>query len=168
MTPSIVVRRDVYEALGGFDSRLICTEDWEMWVRIAAQYQIWYEVEPLALYRIHLDSNTGRHISSGAERHYTRQAIDIMKSYLPDEIAENVASEARKNYALGALDMAYTLLTERNISGAITQIKAAFKFSHALRVVWHFLRILVGTLIFWSQQIVTNRTNTVSPKTNGR
>ena len=35
MTPSIVVRRDVYEALGGFDDRLRCSEDWEMWVRIA-------------------------------------------------------------------------------------------------------------------------------------
>ena len=26
----------VYERLGGFDDRLPCSEDWEMWVRIAA------------------------------------------------------------------------------------------------------------------------------------
>src|SRR5512143_2035432 len=65
MTPSIVVRREVYERLGGFDSRLICSEDWEMWVRIASQYPVWYEVEPLAAYRMHSASNTGRHIRNG-------------------------------------------------------------------------------------------------------
>ena len=41
MTPSIVVRRSVYERLGSFDRRLVCAEDWEMWVRIAAHYPIW-------------------------------------------------------------------------------------------------------------------------------
>ena len=38
MTPSIAVRRAVYERLGGFDRRLACAEDWEMWVRIAAAF----------------------------------------------------------------------------------------------------------------------------------
>lgn len=33
MTPSIAVRRSTYEQLGGFDKRLECSEDWEMWVR---------------------------------------------------------------------------------------------------------------------------------------
>ena len=33
MTPSIAVRRRVYERLGGFDKRLKCSEDWEMWVQ---------------------------------------------------------------------------------------------------------------------------------------
>ena len=42
MTPSMVVRREVYERLGGFDDRLPCSEDWEMWVRIAAHYPIGY------------------------------------------------------------------------------------------------------------------------------
>ncbi|KAB2832306.1 MAG: glycosyltransferase, partial [Candidatus Brocadia sp.] len=86
MTPSIVVRREVYETLGGFDRRLICSEDWEMWVRIAAHYPVWYEVEPLAVYRMHLDSNTGRHIRTGEDMRYTREAINMFTAYLPDEI----------------------------------------------------------------------------------
>lgn len=36
--PSMVVRRDVYERLGGFDRRIRqYGEDWEMWVRIACE-----------------------------------------------------------------------------------------------------------------------------------
>ena len=80
MTPSIVVRRDVYEALGGFDDRLRCSEDWEMWVRIAARYPVWYETEPLALYRMHANSNTGRHVRTAEDIRYTREAIDLFEA----------------------------------------------------------------------------------------
>ena len=59
--PTIVVRRSVYERIGGFDSRAgLMGEDWEMWVRIAAHFPVWYEPEPLALYRIHDSSITAR------------------------------------------------------------------------------------------------------------
>jgi glycosyltransferase involved in cell wall biosynthesis len=51
-TSSVVVRRSVYEKVGGFDSRFLCScEDWEMWVRIAANYPMSYEPAPLAKYR---------------------------------------------------------------------------------------------------------------------
>ena len=43
MTPCIVVRRSVYEQLGGFDDRLACAEDWEMWVRVASHFPVYYE-----------------------------------------------------------------------------------------------------------------------------
>ena len=37
--PTIVVRRSVYEAIGGFDPRAgLVGEDWEMWVRIAGHF----------------------------------------------------------------------------------------------------------------------------------
>jgi glycosyltransferase involved in cell wall biosynthesis len=67
MTPSIVVRRDVYAALGTFDPRLKCAEDWEMWVRIAAHYPIWHDPAVLANYRMHENSNTGRNIRSARD-----------------------------------------------------------------------------------------------------
>ena len=35
-------------------------EDWEMWVRIAAHHPVWYEPEPLAVYRKHGISLSGR------------------------------------------------------------------------------------------------------------
>ncbi|MCI0636075.1 MAG: glycosyltransferase, partial [Actinobacteria bacterium] len=65
-TPCMVVRRAVYEQLGGFDPSLDgYGEDWEMWVRIAARHAVWYEPEPLAVYRVRSSSLTGQLLHTG-------------------------------------------------------------------------------------------------------
>ena len=151
MTPSIVVRRKVYEAVGGFDARLVCSEDWEMWVRIAARYPIWYEVEPLALYRMHFDSNTGRHISTGEDISYTCKAIDIFKQYLPDELAGRVSRTAKETYALSALDMANTMLSRGNSIAVAAQIRAALGCSLSLKVMRKLCSLLTSFSISWAR-----------------
>ncbi len=99
-TPSIVVRREVYESIGGFDQRLRFTEDWEMWTRVAAHYPIWYEVEPLALYRQRPASLTQLSQNNADIIRQTYEAIDIFQSYLPEEII----CKARKKNAIYFLD----------------------------------------------------------------
>jgi hypothetical protein len=145
MTPSIVVRRQVYERLGGFDSRLVCAEDWEMWVRIAAHYPIWYEVEPLALYRMHSNSNTGRHVRSGEDITYTCQAIDIFQAYLPPEQAGRLAAQARQTYALSALEMAHSLFARDDIAAGMAQVRAALACSRTWPVLRGLVRLAVGS-----------------------
>lgn len=144
MTPSIVVRRDVYEALGGFDRRLLCSEDWEMWVRIAAQYSFWYETTPLAVYRMHANSNTGRHVLSAEDMRYTFEAIEIFKTYLPAANAETLTHRAKKTYALAAIRMARTLLGRGESQGARAQLREALRMSRSPAVmaalVWSVLR----------------------------
>ena len=154
MTPSIVVRRDAYEQLGGFDSRLICSEDWEMWVRIAAHYPIWYEVEPLAAYRMHFNSNTGRHIRSGEDMKYTRKAIEIFQDYLPENIANKIASQARQTYAISSLEMAYSMLTKPDLVATFAQIREAIQFSRSLKVILYLARILMQAVIYWVRRII--------------
>jgi len=143
MTPSIVVLREIYERLGGFDSRLICAEDWEMWVRIAARYPIWYETEPLAIYRMHADSNTGRHIATGAERRYTRIAIEVFKEHLPLAIADSATKSARRTYALATLESLAPLIQRRDWAALRTQANEAFCFDHSLPVILRFLRLMI-------------------------
>jgi glycosyltransferase involved in cell wall biosynthesis len=65
-TPSAVVARRTYESLGGFRTDLKLALDWEMWVRIAARFPVWYEPRPLAAYRRHADNETSRLHASGA------------------------------------------------------------------------------------------------------
>ena len=134
MTPSIVVRREAYERLGGFDSRLICTEDWEMWVRIAAQYPIWYETKPLAAYRMHSASNTGRHVRNADDIRYTRMAIEIFKSYLPEDKADQISKKARETYAFSALDTAYSMFLKSDFSAMLAQGREAIYLSRSPKV----------------------------------
>lgn len=46
-TPTVVVRRDLLDAVGGFDERLRRFQDWDLWVRLAAITEFTYVPEPL-------------------------------------------------------------------------------------------------------------------------
>lgn len=55
---SVMLRREVFEAAGGFDEdrRLIATEDYDLWLRVAEQGPMAYLDEPLTFYAVHGDS----------------------------------------------------------------------------------------------------------------
>ncbi len=140
MTPSIVVRRRAYETLGAFDDRLVCAEDWEMWVRVAAHFPVWYEAEPLAAYRMHADSNTGRHTRSAEDIRYTRMAIDLFTPYLPPARAKEIARRARATYALAAIRNARALWHAGDREGANAQLREALALSRS----WRVMRATLG------------------------
>ncbi|MBW4603171.1 MAG: glycosyltransferase family 2 protein [Calothrix sp. FI2-JRJ7] len=140
-TPSIVVRRHVYERLGGFDRRMFCwAEDWEMWVRIAASYPIWYEVEPLALYRHSSSSLTGRFVRTGKNVQDIRTAISAMQQYLPSDCVY-MTQKSLNGYGSLALGMASQFVNKGDMYGAINQIRQAFLCSFSLKMVFYTLWI---------------------------
>lgn len=150
-TPSIVVRREVYEKLGGFDSRLFSTaEDWEMWVRISANYPVWYEVEPLAAYRVHSKSITKRSVQNHKYVQQLYESINIFQSYLPKEIPNKIYRKAKQNCAFFALGTADALLDEGEWQQAIAQIQFALKVRPSFRVIRSAGRLLLvdGTRLF--------------------
>lgn len=51
--PAAVIRRTYVEKCGGFDETLTCLEDWELFLRIAAEYEIGYVDEALVDSDIH-------------------------------------------------------------------------------------------------------------------
>lgn len=146
MTPSIAVRRSAYVALGGFDQRLVCSEDWEMWVRIAARYPVWYEPRPLAKYRMHLQSNTGRHVRTGDDMAYTRQAIDIFANYLPPATRQAVIPAAKRTYARASLGMADRMLRLGDMPAARAQLWQAIRLDASPAIVWPAIKIMARTL----------------------
>jgi hypothetical protein len=161
-TPSIVVRRDVYEKLGMFDRRLAWTEDWEMWVRIAAHYAVWYEVEPLARYRMHADSNTGRYMRTGENLRDVRRAIAIIQSHLPAPVAAEVSRRSRDHCALNTLlYRAPEFLEAGDLRTAMIQAWGALRCSHSRTVVrplmslaWRMARLGIGATF---QRLITRR-----------
>lgn len=50
---SVMIRRQLFEQLGGFCTLLNGTEDWDLWLRIAERHSIDFVGEPLVRYRLH-------------------------------------------------------------------------------------------------------------------
>jgi glycosyltransferase involved in cell wall biosynthesis len=81
--PAAIVRREAYEKLGGFRPDLRYALDWEMWVRIAAAHEVWYEPRVLANYRRHRGTETTRLRATDQTTADTMCAIDVISSHLP-------------------------------------------------------------------------------------
>jgi glycosyltransferase involved in cell wall biosynthesis len=132
--PSIVVRRQAYEDLGGFDSRLPHTADWDMWKRIASSYPIWYEPAVLASYRVHSKSDTSRLMRTGANIQDIRRSIEFSRAYLPGADAERLTSLARVACANYAVATAKQMLRRGDISAAVAQSREALRTSCSVRL----------------------------------
>jgi glycosyltransferase involved in cell wall biosynthesis len=102
-TPAVVVARRTYEALGGYRPELQLALDWEMWVRIAAAFPVWYEPRPLAAYRRHSENETTRLINSGAAWPDLARAIQINAHSLPEEIRGATLAASVRWYASSAI-----------------------------------------------------------------
>ncbi len=104
-----------------------------MWVRIAAHYAIWHEPTALAFYRMHDESNTGRHLRSAEDLAYTRKAIDMFAAYLPPDARNRVVGEAKHTYALSCLDRAKVLGRDGHFEAMRAHLREATRFDHSVR-----------------------------------
>lgn len=145
-TPSIVVKRQVYEAIGGFHPDLFHAGDWEMWKRVASYYPVWYEPQPLACYRTHASSHTSSLVRSGANIANTRRAIAISESYLPVPLRDSVTVQAKEFYALYAFESACWQLMRRDPQAAIAQLREALKCSHSPQTLIQMINF-VGAIV---------------------
>jgi glycosyltransferase involved in cell wall biosynthesis len=159
--PAMVVRREVYERLGGFDQRIAhYGEDWEMWVRIAAQYPVWYEVEPLALYRVHSASLTGSTIRTGENGRDLRQVIEINRSHLPEEHAQAWSDQALSNFAFACLRRARRMADAGDEQGSRAQAREALRTVRSFPVMAQAGR-LFALLLWRALRRPRSRTSTV-------
>jgi glycosyltransferase involved in cell wall biosynthesis len=143
-TPCMVVRRAVYERLRGFDSRLSHCEDWEMWTRIASAYSVYYEPEPLALYRVHERSSSAKSRSSGENVVDLRRAIEINRDVLPDDETEKLTAQALEDTAATAIRRACRMIRAGDEDTARAQVRQALRVSRAPSVLeWLVLYWLV-------------------------
>ena len=134
MFPSMVVKRDTYQRVGGFHPALFHAADWDMWKRVALAGPVWYEPAPLAMYRLHAQSDTSALMRSGANIADARAAIEVARRYLPVPIREDLTKKARLYHARYALELAEEMLTRRSWRSAAAQIREAFRCSSSLPI----------------------------------
>ncbi|HEX8581595.1 MAG TPA: glycosyltransferase family A protein [Acidimicrobiales bacterium] len=133
--PAMVVRREVYEEVGGFDQRIPSYgEDWEMWTRIAAHRPVWYETATLACYRVHTRSLSGRTLRTGQNMRDIRLVIDLNRDLMPADRAAELTRRSRENNALGAVRRALRLYDGGDVEGATAQVREALATSRSPRV----------------------------------
>jgi glycosyltransferase involved in cell wall biosynthesis len=101
----ITVKREVYEKLGGFYG-VTYGEDWEMWVRIAAHYDVAYTPEILAEYRTHRNSISHKAYLSARHVGDMRWVINAIQKWLPENVRKELHKKSSKNYAEYAIEIA--------------------------------------------------------------
>ena len=112
-TPSMVVKRVVYETIGCFDRRLDCMEDWEMWTRIANNYPIATSNKVLSGYRSHQVNTTYKALIDGTSLLEYQLIYDLVDTYIQPKIKQTFSNSRNKAQA------AYWLLSYRYIKNQL-------------------------------------------------
>jgi glycosyltransferase involved in cell wall biosynthesis len=133
--PAIVVRRLVYEQVGGFLPRLRYVPDWEMWQRIASRFSFWFEPSILACYRAHPNSATSRLRREAADAREVRELIDLTTSYHTPARGRVLARKARSYYAGLAVLYAREMLVAGQLRPACKQILEALRLCRSPRII---------------------------------
>ena len=147
--PSIVVRRRSYEQLGGFRSDLSFTLDWEMWIRIASRYPIYYEPEALAAFRVHDDSETARLCKDGSNVVDLLSAIEIVNGHLPVSRRSELRMKARRYCVSHAMNWAQKMLNRGDRAAAHAQLREIIRLDPSLRLSAHVWNLYSQSMLGW-------------------
>jgi len=106
-TSTTLVRRAALETVGAFRADLPTGQDWELWLRIARHYKVGYVDTPIAIYRVHADSITGKKLAKTMLATHTQ----VLRELLSDpEVARRhgkLHPSIRVNLQLRASHMAW-------------------------------------------------------------
>lgn len=147
-TPSITVRRSVYERLGGFHPSLAFVLDWEMWIRISSAYPLWYEPRILAAYRIHSNSETQRLISYGENIRDMQVFYKVLKSYLPSNLLQQSENLSRRIHARRAFNLAMMQLGKRSFYSALMLIYQGMRLKLDVHTIFYLFQEFTHVMIW--------------------
>ncbi|MEO6917202.1 MAG: glycosyltransferase [Chitinophagaceae bacterium] len=138
--PSIVVKREVYEKLGSFYG-VHYGEDWEMWIRIAANYSVAYSPRCLALYRSgHAANITSRSIATGQNILDIKKVIRLAQNSIPLPLRRKLKARASKNFSIHYA-MASNRIYHTDKKGAFIQAHGALGLSSNLKSIYYVVRL---------------------------
>ncbi|MEO5858813.1 MAG: glycosyltransferase family 2 protein, partial [Pyrinomonadaceae bacterium] len=114
---TVMVSREAFDSVGGFDTRMKVGEDWDFCYRVARKYKVGFVAEPLVNYRSH---------GAGAHRNVDNMESGMAMFYEKAFDTDDSRVLALKDRALGNY--------HRVMAGSFFQAGRYGKFaSHALR-----------------------------------
>ena len=90
-TQTILMRKQIFEEMNGFDEDMNALEDWEFAIRVAIKYSIGFVSEPCV--RV---STNGNRMSSSLSKHYINNCYIIRKhlnTYIRENLLDSVVEE---------------------------------------------------------------------------
>ncbi len=139
-TPSMVVKREVYEQIGAFDRRLNCMEDWEMWTRIANYFPIAISNKVLAEYRAHGQNATQLTYEDGSALHMHQLVCTIVDEYIQPNIKQEYYKLRNKEQAAFWLLSYNTVKTKLNTNEKLKFMRKVLYTSFSLKNLIKLLR----------------------------
>lgn len=145
---SIVVKRSVYEDLGSF-YKVHYGEDWEMWVRIAANYSVAYSPDTLAAYRIHNNSISSTYVKTGQNIRDIKIVIDLIEKHLPEETRKKIKNASKKNFAIYFTGNAQQIYKKQHdISAALKQAQGALFLHFNVQTFTSLIKLYIRTILY--------------------
>lgn len=74
--PGVVVKKEAYNTVGNFNEKLMYALDHEMWARISTKFDIWFDPQPKACFRVH---------TSSASNSFESKAVRLQDVLVSDE-----------------------------------------------------------------------------------
>lgn len=127
--PAVVARRSLYDRVGPYRSDLTYALDWEMWRRMAAHTDVWYEPRVLAQWRRHDGAATPRLERTGENVRDLGRSIDIAAAYQPADEATALSAAARQTYGRYAVHVAGGMIARGDLAAARVQLREATRLS---------------------------------------
>lgn len=149
---AMVVKRSVYEHLGGFFG-VHYGEDWEMWTRIAASYPVAYSPELMANYRVHTKNITGESLLSGQAIKDIYKVIAVIQNYLPVSERKRIKRNSKKNYSEYYSQIAHKLYHDyQNPSAGLKMATDALKMYPSKKTVSSAIKIYLKYMIGYKKE----------------
>ena len=102
-SPTVCVRRDCYKQLGGFNETMKIHVDWEMWVRIAANYPVGFIARRLANYRMSYGLNcTAQAAIDGRSITDLQLWLEMLEG---DQLPYRLTSQEMRQFKAGIYDL---------------------------------------------------------------